>query len=159
MKSITHKGVIAAALSLTILTACGKQEDPVPQIEVIIIEPSVIVIETLETKPWTDQDVQAIALTLAGECYNDKVYDKRRVCEVILNRVSDGSWGDTVLEVLASSSQFNGYWKQNRPVSENDIEVAEQALSDWYANGCEALSDYLYFCAGENRENTFRSEY
>ena len=79
MKSITHKGVIAAALSLTILTACGKQEDPVPQIEVIIIEPSVIVIETLETKPWTDQDVQAIALTLAGECYNDKVYDKRRV--------------------------------------------------------------------------------
>ena len=105
-------------------------------------------IETLETKPWTDQDVQAIALTLAGECYNDKVYDKRRVCEVILNRVSDGSWGDTVLEVLASSSQFNGYWKQNRPVSENDMEVAEQALSD-----------YLYFCAGENRENTFRSEY
>lgn len=100
-----------------------------------------------------------MALTLAGECYDDKEMDKRRVCEVILNRVSDGSWGDTVLEVIACGSQFNGYWKQSRPVTESDLEIAEQALADWYANGCEALSDYLYFCAGNNRENIFREEY
>ena len=44
-----------------------------------------------------------------------------------------------------------------RPV--NDYAVAEQALSDWYAGGCQPLSELLYFEAGENRENVFRSEY
>ena len=144
--------------------ACGKQEVPEQShVEVIIIEPPIVVIEsestTISEPLWTEQEVQAIALTLAGECYDDKEWDKRRVCEVILNRVSDGNWGDTVLEVLEDDSQFSGYWKQNRPVTESDLEIAEQALADWYANGCKALSDYLYFCAGENRENVFRSKY
>lgn len=150
------------AASLTMLTACGSRPEAKPTVEVIVIErPSVIVIkpETEEEPLWTEQEVYAMALTLAGECYDDKVHDKRRVCEVIVNRVSDGSWGNTVLEVLTCDSQFNGYWEQNRPVTESDLEIAEQTLADWYANDCNALSDYLYFCAGENRENVFRSEY
>ncbi len=150
------------ATSLMMLTACGNQPEAKPTVEVIVIErPSVIVIEpeTEEAPLWTEQEVYAIALTLAGECYDDKVHDKRRVCEVIVNRVSDGSWGNTVLEVLTHDSQFNGYWEQNRPVTESDLEIAEQTLADWYTNDCNVLSDYLYFCAGENRENVFRSEY
>lgn len=110
--------------------------------------------------PWSEEDIEAIVLTLAGECYEDKTQDKRLVCEVILNRVSAGNFGgDTVLEVVSSPNQFNGYWLQSRPVSENDYAVAEQALSDWYAGGCQPLSELLYFEAGENRENVFRSEY
>lgn len=110
--------------------------------------------------PWSEEDIEAIVLTLAGECYEDKTQDKRLVCEVILNRVSVGNFGgDTVLEVVSSPNQFNGYWLQSRPVSENDYAVAEQALSDWYAGGCQPLSELLYFEAGENRENVFRSEY
>ena len=101
-----------------------------------------------------------MALTLAGECYEDKEQDKRLVCEVILNRVSAGNFGgDTVLAVVSAPNQFDGYWRQSRPVSENDYGVAEQALSDWYAGGCQPLSELLYFEAGENRENVFRSEY
>lgn len=154
---------MATAVSLTMLTACGKQEVSSPTVDVIIIEPPPIVIIESESDatemPWTDEELRAMALTLAGECYDDKEQDKRQVCEVILNRVSDGSWGDTVLDVLTCNSQFGGYWKQSRPVTENDLEIAEQALADWYANDCEALSDYLYFCAGDNRENIFRNEY
>lgn len=105
---------------------------------------------------WSEDERQAMALTLAGECYDDKVEDKRKVCEVILNRVSDGRFGGTtVIEVLSAENQFNGYWRQSRPVSENDLAIAEQALTDWYGNGCEPLSEYLYFSAGDNRENTF----
>ena len=101
-----------------------------------------------------------MASILAGECYDDKEQDKRLVCEVILNRVSAGNFGgDTVLAVVSAPNQFNGYWRQLRPVSENDYEIAEQALADWYAGGCEPLSEFLYFKAGENRENSFRSEY
>lgn len=86
-----------------------------------------------------------MVLTLAGECYEDKEQDKRLVCEVILNRVSAGNFGgDTVLEVVSAPNQFDGYWRQSRPVSENDYEIAEQVLSDWYAIGCQPLSDYLF---------------
>lgn len=52
------------------------------------------------------------------------------VCEVILNRVSDSRWGDMITEVLEETGQFNGYWTQSRPVSESDLEIAEQALKD-----------------------------
>lgn len=37
---------------------------------------------------WRKDELHAIAQTLAGECYDDKELDKRRVCEVILNRAS-----------------------------------------------------------------------
>ena len=37
--------------------------------------------------------------------------------------------------------------------------VAEQALKDWYSTGCAPLSEYLYFEAGDNRENEFRKEF
>lgn len=109
--------------------------------------------------PWTDEEVEAIARTLSGECYDDKPTDKRLVAEVILNRVSDGYWGCTVLEVVTAKSQFHGYWNPSRDISDSDREIAIQALTDWYANNCNALSDYLFFEAGPNRENVFRSTY
>lgn len=109
--------------------------------------------------PWTPDELWIIALTLAGECYDDKENDKRLVCEVILNRVSDGRFGDTIYDVLSAENQFDGYWHQSRPVSDNDLDVAIQALTDWYANDCKPLSKYLFFTAGENRENVFRETF
>lgn len=100
-----------------------------------------------------------MALTLAGECYDDKALDKQLVCEVILNRVSNGGFGDTILGVITAPHQFDGYWQQSRPVSDDDREIAAQALEDWYENDCEALSEYLFFEAGDNRENEFREEF
>lgn len=52
--------------------------------------------------PWKDGELDAIAFTLAGECYDQMVEDKRRVCEVILNYVSDGRFGNSVIEVLTA---------------------------------------------------------
>ncbi len=112
-----------------------------------------------EEKPFSDEEVEAIVRTLAGECYDDKVADKRKVVEVIVNRVSDGRFGENVIDVVTAKGQFVGYWRQSRPVSESDIQIAEETLTDWYANGCKALSEYLFFHSGPNRENVFRSEY
>ncbi len=109
--------------------------------------------------PWSGDELDAMARTLAGECYDHKAQDKRLVCEVILNRVSDGRFGGSVMEVLTAKNQFSGYWTQSRPVSENDYEIVVQALKDWYEGGCKALSEHLFFCAGNNLENQFRSEY
>jgi hypothetical protein len=113
----------------------------------------------IEEKPFSDEEVEAIVRTLAGECYDDKVADKRKVVEVIVNRVSDGRFGENVIDVVTAKGQFAGYWNQSRPVSESDIQIAEETLTDWYANGCKALSEYLFFHSGPNRENVFRSEY
>lgn len=108
---------------------------------------------------WTNEELDAMARTLAGECYEDKESDKRLVCEVILNRVSADGFGDTIEEVLTASGQFDGYCLQARPVTENDYAVAVSTLNDWQENDRQALSDYLYFSAGRNRENTFRKNY
>ena len=118
-----------------------------------------IIIEPLEEKLYSDEEVQAITRTLAGECYDDKLEDKKKVVEVILNRVSNEKFEKTVLEVVSAKGQFAGYWRQSRPVSESDIQIAEEILTDWYANDCKALSEYLFFSSGPNRENVFRSEY
>lgn len=158
---------LAAATTLLCLAACGPKNTslPEPEVEVLPSEPYITSEapqgeSTYSPNPWSDEDVNAIALTLAGECYEDKQEDKRLVCEVILNRVSDGGFGgETVLSVVSAPNQFDGYWNQSRPVSENDYAVAEQALEDWHENGCEPLSDYLYFSAGPDRENVFRTDY
>lgn len=141
----------AASAVIMMLTACNSiQTDHKKQNKITIIE---------ETKPWTEKDVKAIALTLAGECYDDKPRDKRLVCEVILNRVSHKDFPNTIQEVVSAPNQFIGYVKQSRDITKNDIEVATQALQDWYDGGCQKLSEYLYFSAGPNRENIFRKNY
>ncbi len=112
----------------------------------------------VKTVSINDEEVKVIAQTLAGECYDDKLADKRNVAKVIVNRVSDGGFGGNVIEIVTAPGQFYGYWNQSRPVSESDIQIAEEILNDWYANDCKALSEHLFFCAGSNRENVFRKE-
>ena len=125
----------------------------------VTVPPIENVEEPKEVKIFSDEEVQAITRTLAGECYDDKLEDKRKVVEVILNRVSNEKFEKTVLEVVSAKGQFCGYWKQSRPISESDIQIAEETLERWYANNCEALSDYLFFHVGPNRENVFRVKY
>ena len=133
--------------------------------EIVISKPITSAIPTVtnsyktEEKPFSDEEVEAIVRTLTGECYDDKMADKRKVAEVIVNRVSDGGFGENVIDVVTAKEQFAGYWRQSRPVSESDIQIAEETLTDWYANGCKALSEYLFFRSGPNRENVFQSEY
>jgi len=153
--------IITLVLTITaIFTACSSPtvNDTNSQTTTNVsyhIEESIIETE----QPFTDEEVEAIAKTLAGECYDDKLNDKRLVVEVILNRVSDGRFGESVIEVVSAKGQFIGYWKQSRPVSDSDIKIAKETLREWYKNGCKKLSEYLFFCAGPNRENVFRTQY
>jgi spore germination cell wall hydrolase CwlJ-like protein len=111
-------------------------------------------------KPYTEYEVELIAITLAGECYDDQREDKRLVAETICNRVADGYWGGTIDDVVTYPSQFYGYWNQSRKVSENDIAVAEQILAEWYEQGQQPFEHgYLYFEAGDGKTNIFRREY
>lgn len=141
---------------------------PSPSVELTAVVPDVLDLSycytekatvTVEPTLYSDEEVSAIATTLAGECYDDKLDDKRSVAEVICNRVSDGNFGDSITAVVSAKGQFAGYWNQSRPISESDIQIAKETLREWYVNGCEKLSEYLFFCAGSNRENVFRTTY
>lgn len=186
-KQITKAAVITATLIAVTLTTscCGNsgvvepltiQSSYLSQVEVSATHEPVVFSEVTEPVQkekelpedeeeeildirYTMEDVEAMVLTLAGECYDDKPEDKRLVCEVILNRVSNGNFGDTPYEVCSAPYQFSGYAHQSRPVTENDYEIVYQALKDWHDNGYQALSEWLYFSAGDNHENVFRKEY
>lgn len=159
----TAASAIAALATWGINESQHAEKEDIPCLVVEIAIATPVVSEPCVTnvicEPWSTVELEAIAKTLAGECYEDEEQDKRKVCEVILNRVSDGRWGSTVTEVLKCDGQFQGYWMQSRPISSSDLAIAKEALSDWYNNGCEALSEYLYFSAGDNHKNKFRSEY
>lgn len=153
IEAITKKRTTTVMLAVIALSTFSCQANDLPyQIEAGRIT------EVKQTQ-WSKDELHAIARTLAGECYDDKELDKRRVCEVILNRVSNSKFANTVLEVLRTPKAFNGYWKQSRPVSKNDYLVAEQALQDWYEGGCVPLSEWLFFSKGSKRENVFRSNF
>lgn len=170
MANIPNKIAVIMAVTLaavTPLTSCGNgggietldDEIASSTVESELIAPTLPVEPEEPENPWTNEELEAMVLTLAGECYDDKPHDKRLVCEVILNRVSTVGFGNTILDVVSAPNQFDGYWTQSRDVTENDYEVAIQTLKDWYANDCEVLSEYLFFEAGSNRENEFRSEF
>ena len=165
-----RRAAILAAVCLVLFTGCARETDTAatepPQhvtVSLVVDKPTTTPAATPEPTPppdpWTAEEVEAVARVLSGECYEDKPHDKRLVAEVILNRVSNERWGDTVIEVVTQKSQFHGYSNPSRDVTENDREIATQALRDWYANDCAALSEYLFFEAGPNRENQFRENY
>lgn len=161
-----RRAVLLAVVCMLLFAGCARELDtPATKppdtvaVSLVVDAPTQTPTPTPEPDPWTDEDVEAIARTLSGECYEDKPHDKRLVAEVILNRVSNERWGDTVIEVVTQKSQFHGYWNPSRDISDNDREIAAQALRDWYANDCAALSEYLFFEAGPNRENVFRENY
>lgn len=163
-----RRAAILVAVCLVLLAGCAREPDTAAITPPETVTTRLVVDKPATTPapeptqtpdPWTAEEVEAIARTLSGECYEDKPHDKRLVAEVILNRVSNERWGDTVIEVVTQKSQFHGYLNPSRDITENDREIATQALRDWYANDCAALSEYLFFEAGPNRENQFRENY
>jgi len=155
-----NKVIIVSLSAVFIFMACSNISiNETDTGEIVISKLITSVIPTITNSYKTDEEVEVIVRTLAGECYDDKMADKRKVAEVIVNRVSDGGFGENVIDVVTAKGQFSGYWNQSRPVSESDIQIAEETLTDWYANDCKALSEYLFFSSGPNRENVFRSEY
>lgn len=112
--------------------------------------------EVESTQSYTDEDLTAMVKTLAGECYDCEIQDKYNVAWTIINRVRNGGFGgNTVLQVVSSPSQFCGYWKQSRAISDSDYAVAKDVLTAYYA-GEDAPVDYLYFSSNGGTTNIFR---
>lgn len=111
------------------------------------------------------EDVEAIAKTMYGECRGiPSDMEKAAVAWCILNRLDNGNFGDSVLEVVSAPHQFSGY-KSSHPLREDLVALAEDVLVRWYQekNGVEDVgrvlpSDYLFF-VGDSEHNWFAKEY
>ena len=118
--------------------------------------------ETTEPTPTAplvpEREVELVAKTLRGECYDDQPADKREVVRVICNRVSAGRFGASIEAVITAPDQFVGYSPDNIPTA-NDYTIARDVLTEWCASGCQPFDPFLYFTAGDGHTNVFRENY
>ena len=137
-------------------------EEPVAMIDTKI--PVETVQEDKEViAPVEESDIIYIAKTLYGEARGCSKSEQAKVAWVILNRVDDQRFPDTVSAVVQAPNQFVGYSAEH-PVTDEQYAIALDVLTRWQAekNGeyveREIGSSYLYF-TGDGVNNHFREEF
>ena len=136
-------------------TAVGAVEVPTP---------APAISEPVETpKPWTHEEVDALAKMLWGEARGVPSETEQAACVwCVLNRVDQG-YG-SILEVVTAPSQFVGY-QDNNPIDEKLWLLCEDVLTRWQREkegetdvGRVLPPDYLWF-SGDSERNHFRNAY
>lgn len=150
-----------------------KQEEPVKTTPVVteppMTEPPVETIpETEPTEPYilyyTENDVLALARTLYNECGGvPSTTEQACVAWTACNRVDNGYWGDTILEVLTYPNAFAHSW--SAPVTDELYDLSLDVLTRWNdeKNGLTSVGrvlppDYTYF-HGDGDHNYFRNAF
>lgn len=112
---------------------------------------------------YTAEDAEAIAKAVWGEARGCTPEGQAKVVWVILNRVGDSRFPDTIQGVVTQPGQFYGY-SPTFPVTPEISAVVNDVLSRWNAekNGIavtrELDSTYLWF-TGDGAQNHFRAVY
>ena len=112
---------------------------------------------------FTEDDVAAVAKMLWGEARGCSRDNQIKCVWVVVNRVDDERFPDTIQGVLSQPSQFHGY-DPAYPVTDELYSVAFDVLTRWSyeKQGIpvrrELANSYLWF-TGNGRENIFREVY
>ena len=176
---ITIRKMVAAMLVLQVITvvcvvAIGKKPEGVesPQYEetVVVATESLSVAqeegEVQEYPPplYSQEEVALVAKTIYGEARGCSDAEKRLVAWCICNRVDDGTWGDTIEDIVTYPNAFYGY-DESWPEDSECVRVAQDVLTEWRTGGeadvlepYATTSEYLYF-GGDGYHNWFREEY
>ncbi len=106
-------------------------------------------ISDTEQEPiYTEQDVAALARIIYWEARGESEQGRLAVANVVLNRVRDEKWPDTIEKVIAQKNQFTPYNNSRYftvNVPEEFYNIARRALE-----GEEAVpDDYVYFSTGK----------
>ena len=134
-----------------------------PAVEVVEV-PTPVIFEPVETpKPWTHEEVAALAKMLWGEARGVPSETEQAACVwCVLNRVDQG-YG-SILEVVTAPSQFVGY-RDNNPIDETLWLLSEDVLTRWQREkdgetevGRVLPPDYMWF-SGDGYHNYFRNAY
>ena len=112
---------------------------------------------------FTEEDVAAVAKMLWGEARGCTRDNQIKCAWVVVNRVDDERFPDTIQGVLSQPSQFHGY-SESFPVTDELYSVAFDVLTRWSYEkqgipvSRELAKSYLYF-TGNGVENIFREVY
>lgn len=112
---------------------------------------------------FTEDDVAEVAKMLWGEARGCTRDNQIKCAWVVVNRVDDKRFPDTIQGVLEQPSQFHGY-DPTFPVTDELYDVAFDVLTRWSyeKQGIpvrrELAKSYLWF-TGNGEENIFREVY
>ena len=112
---------------------------------------------------FTEDDVAAVAKMLWGEARGCTRDNQIKCVWVVLNRVDDERFPDTIQGVLSQPHQFHGY-DPTYPVTDELYNIAFDVLTRWSyeKQGIpvrrELPNTYLWF-TGDGVQNHFREEY
>lgn len=98
----------------------------------------------LEEQEYYDS-LEMLAICVEAEAGNQGLDGKRMVADVILNRVDDPEWPDTIEEVISQPVHFSSYWDGGMDkvsVSEETFEAVKMEL------GNRSWPGIYYFTAG-----------
>lgn len=159
----------AALIAFLILIACAltdKPEEPQAITPEVNAEGlcSVTAVRAPEYEMYfTEADVTALARMLYGEARGCTVDNQMKCVWVVLNRVDDARFPDSIIGAVSAPGQFYGY-SPNFPVWNNLYAVALDVLTRWSMEkqGAqvqrELPSGYLWF-TGDGETNHFREDY
>ena len=112
---------------------------------------------------FTEDDVAEVAKMLWGEARGCTRDNQTKCAWIVVNRVDDDRFPDTIQGVLSQPSQFHGY-DPSYPVTSELYDVAFDVLTRWSyeKQGIpvrrELASSFLWF-TGNGVENYFREVY
>ena len=161
------------ALLLCIVYARATWEQPAPKVtaeETAEPEQSEETVEPEQTEPpvyyemyFTEDDVAEVAKMLWGEARGCTRDNQIKCAWVVVNRVDNERFPDTIQGVLSQPSQFHGY-DPAYPVTDELYNVAFDVLTRWSyeKQGIpvrrELPESFLWF-TGNGQENIFREVY
>lgn len=112
---------------------------------------------------YTDEDVTALAQMLWGEARGCSLDNQVKCVWVVLNRVDDAHYPNSIIEVVSQPGQFYGY-SPYYPATDELKAVALDVLNRWSMEkqGAEIEREldahYLWF-TGDGVQNWFRREF
>lgn len=139
-------------------------EPVISALPMLTLEAEIPMEEPEEQLPCTEEEVELLAKMLYGEARGCCKAEQAACVWVVLNRVEDERWPDSISEVIRQPNQFTGYHDGN-PVWPELLALAEDVVLRWAAEkdgeervGRTIPADY-YFWHGDGNRNWFRQEF
>ena len=125
------------------------QEDESEEEAEEVIQPTRDVEYIYGSITMTEEEFDYFCRSIETEVTGDMYYqEKMYVAQVILNRVLDDRFPDTIYEVLTSENQFSYSLTPNRFANIEVTETTRQVVHDVFQIGYDTTNGALYFCSG-----------